>query len=64
MKVVIDETLCEGHAKCMETVPEVFEVNDDDLSTVLLDTIDESFRERIERAVRVCPRAAISVVDD
>ena len=31
MKAKIDTTLCEGHAKCMEAAPAVFEVRDDDL---------------------------------
>ena len=39
MKVKIDTSLCEGHAKCMEATEVVFEVRDDDLSHVLVDTV-------------------------
>ena len=60
MKVVVDHSLCEGHAKCMDNVPEVFEVGEDDRSYVVLDDIPEELRAKVERAVRVCPRAAIS----
>ena len=63
MKVIVDHSLCEGHARCMDNVPEVFEVRDDDRSYVLLDQIPEDLREKIERAVKVCPRAAISLED-
>ncbi len=63
MKAKIDTTLCEGHAKCMEAAPAVFEVRDDDLSHILVDDIPESERDRVLRAVRTCPRAAISTED-
>ena len=63
MKVIVDHSLCEGHARCMDNVPEVFEVHDDDRSYVLLEQIPEDLREKIERAVKVCPRAAISLED-
>ena len=61
MKVVIDHTLCEGHGRCMDVLPEVFEVRDDDRSYALMDDIPEEFRERMERVVKACPRAAISI---
>jgi ferredoxin len=61
MKVVVDHSLCEGHAKCMDNAPEVFEVGEDDRSYVVLDDIPEELRAKVERAVRVCPRAAISL---
>ena len=59
MRAIVDHTLCEGHAKCMDTVPEVFEVRDDDRSYTVLDEIPEALRAKVERAVRACPRAAI-----
>lgn len=61
MRIVIDHSLCEGHARCMETVPEVFEVRDDDRSYVLLDEVPETLRAKVERAVKACPRAAIRI---
>ena len=61
MKAVVDHSLCEGHAKCMDNVPEVFEVREDDRSYTVLDQIPEELRARVERAVKVCPRAAISL---
>ncbi len=61
MKAIVDHSLCEGHAKCMDNVPEVFEVREDDRSYTVLDEIPEELRARVERAVQVCPRAAISL---
>ena len=63
MKATIDHSLCEGHAKCMDNVPEVFEVRDDDRSYTIVDEIPEELRAKVERAVQVCPRAAISLQD-
>jgi ferredoxin len=61
VRVTIDHTLCEGHAKCMDLVPEVFEVRDDDRSYVLLEVVPAELEEKVRRAASVCPRAAISV---
>ena len=61
MKVVVDHSLCESHAKCMEAAPEVFEVRDDDLSWVLIDVVPEELVDRVHRAVETCPRAALRV---
>jgi ferredoxin len=47
----------------METLPEAFEVRDDDRSYVLLDDVPETLRPKVERAVQACPRAAIRLED-
>ncbi len=64
MKAIIDHSLCEGHAKCMDIAPEVFEVRDDDRSYVRIDVIPSELLERVERAVKVCPRAALRLEAD
>lgn len=61
MKPVVDHTLCEGHARCEETAPQVFEVDEDDKSQVLVEVVPEALRDRVDVAVRVCPRQAISL---
>ena len=63
MKVIVDHSLCEGHARCMENAPEVFEVRDDDRSYAIIDVIPEELRAKVERAVQTCPRAAIKLQD-
>ena len=63
MKAIVDHSLCEGHAKCMEQAPDVFDVRDDDLSHVLMDDFPEEQRAKVERAARICPRAAITLED-
>jgi ferredoxin len=34
MKVVVDSELCEGHARCVNAAPMVFQVNEEDLAEV------------------------------
>jgi len=63
MRVVIDETLCEGNAECMKIAPEVFVVGDDDRARLVVDPPPEAVRVRIEAAVRRCPRQAIALRD-
>lgn len=61
MKPVVDHTLCEGHARCEETAPQVFQVDENDKSQVLVESVPEELRDRVDVAVRVCPRQAISL---
>ena len=63
MRVVIDETLCEGNAECMKIAPEVFVVGDDDRARLLVERPPESLRAKVETAVRRCPRQAIAIRD-
>jgi ferredoxin len=61
MRVVVDYDLCESNALCMAAAPEVFEVRDDDFLYVLQDEPSEELRERVEEAVRRCPKQAITL---
>ena len=64
MKVVVDYDLCEANANCMDACPEVFRVEEDDKLTVLVENPPEKLREKVEEAVRLCPRQAISLLED
>ena len=48
----------------MQVAPDIFEVRDDDRLYVLNETPPESARERVLKAVRVCPKQAISIVEN
>lgn len=64
MKVVVDFDLCESNAVCMDVCPEVFKVDEDDILHILIEHPPASLRKKIEEAVRLCPRQAISLVED
>ncbi len=64
MRVVVNYTLCESNALCAGIAPEVFEVRDDDLLYLLDEHPPEVLRARLDDAVRVCPKQAISIEED
>jgi ferredoxin len=61
MKAVVDLELCEGNLRCANTAPEVFVVGDDDRARVLLEEVPPELLPKVERAVRLCPRAAVRI---
>ncbi len=61
MKVVVDYDLCEANALCMDCAPEIFRVEEDDTLTVLIEEPGQELREKLEKAVRLCPRQAITI---
>jgi ferredoxin len=63
-KVVVDFDLCESNANCMAVAPEVFEVRDDNFLYVLQENPSDDLRSKVEEAVRVCPKQAISIAED
>ena len=64
MRVVVNRTLCESNAVCARLVPEVFLVDDDDRLQIKQEQPPAALRERVEHAVRRCPKLALSIVDD
>ena len=61
MKVVVDWDLCEANAVCMGVAPEIFRVEEDDTLTILQENPGEDMRAKLEEAVRLCPKQAISI---
>jgi ferredoxin len=61
MKVVVDLSACDLHGLCVEAAPEVFEIGDDGVLHVLIETPPDGLRANVDRAVRECPTGAISI---
>jgi ferredoxin len=60
MRIVVNHDLCEGHARCVQAAPEIFRVGDDDYSEVIAQPTPELI-EKVNEAIRRCPRHAISI---
>ena len=60
MKVIVNPDTCEGHGKCEMAAPEVFKLGNDDVSIVLVDDVPKELVDKVDRAIRLCPRQAIS----
>ncbi len=63
MKIKVDYDLCEATAICMQQAPEVFKVDEDDNLHILDESPGPELREKVENAVRLCPRQALSLED-
>jgi ferredoxin len=61
MKVVVDLKACDLHGLCVDTAPEVFEIDDNGVLHVLEETPPDSLRGKVETAVRECPTGAIAI---
>jgi ferredoxin len=64
MKIRVDYDLCEGNSACMRTAPHIFHVDDTDRVRLLIEAPGESDMEKVQAAVRRCPRGALSLVED
>ena len=62
-KIVVNRDLCEANARCVTVCPEVFHVDEQDELHLKTETVPEELRAKIEAAVRVCPRQALTLVD-
>ncbi|MCK5242634.1 ferredoxin [bacterium] len=61
MKVTIDAGLCTGCSLCVTDVPEVFEMGDDGLAKVLVESPDGELAEKAKDEALNCPAAAILI---
>jgi ferredoxin len=64
MNVVADYDLGDANAGCMEQAPEVLKVDDEDNLHILIENPGEELRQKVEAAVRLCPRQALSITED
>ncbi|HMO54834.1 MAG TPA: ferredoxin [Tepidiformaceae bacterium] len=62
MKVKVDADMCEGHAKCEMAAPEVFKLGPDEVSIILVEEVPANLKDKVDRAIRLCPRQAINWV--
>jgi ferredoxin len=63
LRVIIDRTLCEGHALCTHAAPQVFALDADEKSSLKVDEAPASLEEQVREAAAICPEAAIQVED-
>ncbi len=61
--IVIDRDLCIGNQSCVNVAPEVFELDDEDITSVKPDApvID---RARLAEACESCPVSALTLLDE
>lgn len=60
MKPQVDQDLCIGCGLCAELAPDVFELDENELSTVVGEVTDDN-ELTVDEAVESCPTSAISM---
>ena len=61
MKAIVDEDACIGCELCVDTCPEVFQMNDDGFSEPIVDPIPSEAQDCAQEAADVCPVTAIEI---
>jgi ferredoxin len=61
VKVAVDADLCQGHARCWDICPEVFELDDEGYAYVATGDIAPELEARVRQAASNCPERAISI---
>lgn len=62
MKATVDKELCTGCGLCVNTAPDIFEM-DEDVAVVKVNSIPDSAVEEVEEAADNCPVNAIEIED-
>ena len=61
MKAHVDEDVCIGCELCVDTCPEVFQMNDDGFAEPVADPVPPEQRECVREAADICPVTAIEI---
>ena len=64
MRIVVDYAQCESNALCVGAAPEVSELDDDDDLHLLIERPGPELRAKVEEAVRLCPKQALSIAEE
>ena len=59
MKVKVNEDACIGCGACAAICDSVFEINDEGLSSVIVDTVEDNDIDAVKEAIESCPTGAI-----
>ncbi|MCU1376673.1 MAG: hypothetical protein JWO68_3959 [Actinomycetia bacterium] len=59
VRVIVDRAACESHAACMGILPDVFDIDDDDVMHILVEHPPVELLPELRKAVIACPRAAL-----
>ena len=64
LRIHVDYDLCEANGVCVKTAPDIFRVDDADKMHVLIPHPGPELMEKVNAAVRRCPRRALSLKEE
>jgi len=63
VKIQVDRGTCEGLGMCEAMAHEYFELDDDEVLTILDENPPEEDRDKVHAAVQACPALALTLQD-
>ena len=64
MKVTIDRKKCCGYAMCVETCPDVYQLDDAGYAYVAVEVVPPDLAAAARKGVGMCPQRAITVTEE
>jgi ferredoxin len=61
MRVAIDGDRCNGHGRCYDVAPDLFEADDEGRGVVMHSDVPTELAEQARRAAGACPERAVVV---
>ncbi|MCW2622121.1 MAG: ferredoxin [Frankiales bacterium] len=62
MQLIVDNSKCQGHARCNAMAPEVFELDDDGYIATRSGEIPAGLEAKAKIGVDSCPEQALSLI--
>jgi ferredoxin len=61
MKATVDPDRCQGHARCWDICPDVFDLDEEGHAFVKVDVVPADLEDKARQAEKNCPERAITV---
>jgi ferredoxin len=61
MRVRVDTNRCQGHARCWDVAPEVYDLDDLGYCRIEVEEVPAELEEAARKGAAVCPERAITV---
>ena len=63
-RLTVNRDLCDSQAMCVSIAPGNFRMDDDDVMHIVTESPSDDDLDLVRRAVRACPKAALSLTED
>ena len=63
-RLTVNRDLCDSQAMCVSIAPKYFRMDDDDVMHVVDDSPSDEDLDLVRRAVRACPKAALTITEE
>jgi ferredoxin len=64
LRVIADRSACCGYGVCAEICPEIFQVDDIGIVSLITDIVPEGLEVKAKEGASACPQSALKVVEE